>query len=87
MEILFFAFGGMVIIGFIAWTARRNLTPPPVQTEEELIASGYTVRQAKIEARQQRAEHRSYARTQNDAAKAGSQVVRAMVRAGKRKRW
>lgn len=86
MEILFFVFGGIVIAGFIAWTARRNIAPPPVQTEAELIASGYTVRQAKIEARQQRAEHRSYARAQNDAAKAGSQVVRAMVRVGKRRR-
>ena len=79
-----FIISGIVIIGFLLWTARRNLKPPRVQSEQELIASGYTARQAKIEARQQRAEHRSYVRTQNSAAKAGSQVARALFRRGKR---
>lgn len=84
MGLIAFVFGAIVIARFILWTVMRNVKPPAVQTEAELIASGYTVRQAKIEARAQRAEHRSYARTQNDAAKAGSQVVRALIRRGRK---
>ena len=77
---MIFIFSTLVILAFLLWTASRNPKPPAIQSEQELIASGFTLRQAKIEARQQRAEHRSHARTQNDAAKAGARVARAIIR-------
>ena len=41
------------------WVKRKNPTPPSPMTEVELISAGYSYKEAKREARAQRAEQRS----------------------------
>jgi len=53
----------LIFGGFFLWVRHKNPTPPPVMGEQDLIAQGYSPKEARREARAQRNEHRTAAST------------------------
>ena len=69
--LLLFAIG---IFGFLI----RNIAgkTPKIESEEELKRQGYTAKEAKIEARKQRQEHRAQIRSIDDASRTATRAAK-----------
>lgn len=56
------------------YLVKRLPTPPPLENEEALRAQGLTHREARIEARAQRTEHRVHTRIVSESIRTASRV-------------
>lgn len=71
-----------LLVGF--FLMRGVQAPPPrAESEQELISQGYTLKEAKREARAQRAEQRAYSKTASSALRAGGSLGRLVDKIGK----
>jgi hypothetical protein len=75
----------ILVFCLVLFFLTKNLqTPPPPETENDLRMQGYSVKEAKQEARAQRAEQRDHSRVLNSSVRTANNLGKTAYRISKK---